>query len=211
MPSDANGSILSLEALARAWAAQSGWEVLAVLLALTYLVLVVRQNAWCWVAALISTTIYTALFWDAQLLMQSALNIFYMVMAIYGWWYWRQGGEGEQTPPIVRWGGARHTTNLGLIAIAAGGSGFFLDRYTNAALPYLDSLITWAAVLTTFMVARKVLENWVYWWVINSLAIALFLDRGLALTAALHAAYLLIALVGWRQWLRAYRVQQESV
>jgi nicotinamide mononucleotide transporter len=205
MPSESNGSIFSLDALARAWAAQSGWELLAVALALTYLLLVVRQNPWCWAAALISTAIYTVLFWDVSLLMQSALNAYYMGMAVYGWWYWRHGGEAEASPPIVRWSRSRHAINLALIASATGVSGYFLDRFTAAALPYLDSFVTWAAVLTTFMVARKVLENWIYWWVINSLAIVLFLDRGLVLTAALHAAYLLIAVVGWRQWRRDFR------
>jgi len=210
MPSDSSASTPGLNALAEAWAAQSGWEMLAVVLALAYLILVVRQNPWCWLAALISTTIYTALFWDVQLLMQSALNAYYMAMAAYGWWYWRRGGEAEATPPIVRWSGSRHAINLTLIASATGVSGYFLDRFTDAALPYLDSFVTWAAVLTTFMVARKVLENWIYWWVINSLAIVLFLDRGLVLTAALHAAYLLIALVGWRQWRQDYRAQAAS-
>jgi len=205
MPSESDGSIFSLDALARAWAAQSGWEVLAVVLAITYLLLVVRQNLWCWAAALVSTAIYTVLFWDASLLMQSALNAYYMGMAVYGWWHWRHGGQEDQAAPIVRWPVALHVLSITLILIVAALSGYLLDRYTGAALPYLDALVTWAAVLTTFMVARKVLENWIYWWIINSLAIVLFIDRGLVLTAALHAAYLMIAIVGWRQWLRDYR------
>jgi nicotinamide mononucleotide transporter len=205
MPSESTASVFSLDALARAWAAQSGWEMLAVMLALAYLVLVVRQNPWCWAAALASTAIYTVLFWDVQLLMQSALNAYYMGMAVYGWWHWRHGGEGDQEAPIIRWPLSLHVLSIALILIAAAVSGFLLDRYTQAALPYLDALVTWAAVLTTFMVARKVLENWIYWWLINALAIVLFIDRGLVLTASLYAAYLVIALVGWRQWLRDYR------
>ncbi|OAB63110.1 nicotinamide mononucleotide transporter [Leptolyngbya valderiana BDU 20041] len=205
MPSESDDSILSLDALARAWAAQSGWEMLAVILAIAYLLLVVRQNPWCWAAALISTAIYTVLFRDVSLLMQSALNAYYMGMAVYGWWHWRHGGQDDQAVVIVRWPLSLHALSIALILIAAGVSGHLLDRYTEAALPYLDALVTWAAVLTTFMVARKVLENWIYWWMINSLAIVLFIDRGLVLTAALHAAYLMIAIVGWRQWLRDYR------
>ena len=214
MPSelDAN-SVLSLDALAQAWAAQSPWEMLAVVLALSYLILIVRENAWGWIAALVSTAIYTVLFWDAQLLMQSALNIYYMAMAVYGWWHWRQGGAESQAgraAPIVRWSGARHGLVLALIGLAALISGTLLDRHTEAALPYLDSLITWAAVITTYMVARKVLENWIYWWVINALAVGLFITQGLTLTAVLHSVYLLIAVVGWRQWLRRYRHHRDA-
>ncbi|MEN1728389.1 MAG: nicotinamide riboside transporter PnuC [Pseudomonadota bacterium] len=207
MPSETNDSLVGFDALAQAWAAQSGWEMLAVGLALAYLVLVVRQNPWCWAAALVSTAIYAVLFWDVSLLMQSGLNAYYMAMAVYGWWHWRHGGEAEQAAAIVRWTSWLHGLMLVLIVFIAGLSGYLLDRYTDAALPYLDAVVTWSAVLTTFMVARKVLENWLYWWVINSLAIVLFLDRGLVLTAALHAAYLMIAVVGWRQWLRDYRAQ----
>lgn len=201
----------SAQKLVEAWAAQSVWEITAVALAVIYLLLVIRQNAWCWVAALVSTSIYTALFWDVQLLMQSALNVFYLLMAVYGWWHWRYGGvaiNGEaQSPPIVCWPWRRHVIVLLLISLAALISGYLLSQHTEAALPYLDSLVTWAAVATTFMVARKVLENWVYWWVINSLAIVLFVERGLALTAALHALYLVIAIFGWRRWLRDWRAQ----
>ena len=214
MPSEPQGSWFGLDALVRAWAAQSDWEMLAVVLALAYLILAVRQNAWCWAAALVSTAIYTVVFWDAALLMQSALNVYYMAMAVYGWWHWRHGGGGGSDAPraaaIVRWSGMKHAFGLALILVAAGVSGYLLDRHTEAALPYLDALVTWAAVLTTFMVARKVLENWIYWWVINALAIGLFIDRGLMLTAALHAAYLVIALVGWRQWRGDYRAQAVS-
>ena len=202
----------STQKLVEAWAAQSAWEITAVALAVIYLLLVIRQNAWCWVAALVSTGIYTALFWDVQLLMQSALNVFYLLMAVYGWWHWRYGGvaiNGEaQSPPIVRWPWRRHFVVLLLISLAGLISGYLLSQHTEAALPYLDSLVTWAAVATTFMVARKVLENWIYWWVINSLAIVLFVERGLAMTAALHALYLVIAIFGWRRWLRDWRAQQ---
>lgn len=191
--------------LVQRWATLSGWEIAAVLLALVYLLLAVRQNRWCWVAALVSTAIFTALFWQVQLMMQSGLNIYYMGMALYGWWHWRHGSSGQGALPITRWRWRRHARALGLIVLLAVISGFFLERHTGAAWPYLDSFITWGAVVTTFMVARKVLENWAYWMVINSLAIVLFLDRGMALTAALHAAYLVISVVGWISWHRDYR------
>lgn len=199
-----------LEAFAERAAQMSGWEVAAVLLAVAYLLLAVRQNRLCWVAAFISTALYTLLFWQVQLMMQSALNVYYMVMAVYGWWHWRHGGQNRADGtgtrlPIKRWSGRRHLLVLGLIAACALISGALLDANTRAAWPYLDSVVTWGAVVTTWMVARKVLENWAYWMVINSLAIFLFIDRGMPLTAGLHASYLIISVFGWTSWYRDYR------
>jgi nicotinamide mononucleotide transporter len=198
------------DALAGAWAAQSPWEMLAVGLALAYLLLAVRQNPLCWLAAGVSTAIYTALFWQVQLVMQSALNAYYLAMAVYGWWLWRRGGE-EHTPlPINRWSWSRHALALLVVLVLTALSGSLLGWHSDAAWPYLDSLITWGAVITTFMVARKVLENWAWWMLINSLAVFLFLERGLVLTAVLHGAYLLISIFGWRRWWLDYRRQSPA-
>ena len=80
-----------------------------------------------------------------------------------------------------------------------------LTRFTDAALPLLDSFTTWGSILTTWMVTRKILENWLYWLVIDSVSIYLYLDRGLHLTAMLFVAYLVIVVFGYRKWLRHYR------
>ena len=79
-------------------------------------------------------------------------------------------------------------------------SGELLTRYSNAALPFLDSLTTWGAVVTTYMVTRKILENWIYWFVIDAVSIGLYLSRDLYFTAALFTAYLLMIVVGYRSW-----------
>jgi len=207
MRSDAGAAAGGLDALAAAWARTSGWELCAVLLAVAYLVLAVRQNRWCWAAAFVSTAIFTALFWRVQLPMQSALNFYYMLMAIYGWWQWTQGGAADGRLPITRWSTARHAVLLLLVLLATRVAGSLLAANTDAARPYLDSLVTWGAVVTTFMVAHKVLENWAWWMVINALAVLLFIDRGLPATAGLHAIYLVISVFGWRRWIRDYRAR----
>ncbi|NKI36100.1 nicotinamide mononucleotide transporter [Wenzhouxiangella sp. XN79A] len=188
-----------------AWAQTSAWELLAVALALAYLLLAVRQSRWCWAAALASTAIFSVLFWNVQLLMQSALNVYYMAMAVYGWWHWQHGGQADTPLPVRRWPLRAHARAIAVIVLAALLTGAVLANHSEAARPYLDALITWGAVVTTFMVARKVLENWAYWMVINSLAVVLFLDRGMQATAALHAAYLVISVFGWQRWRRDER------
>jgi nicotinamide mononucleotide transporter len=79
-------------------------------------------------------------------------------------------------------------------------SGELLTRYSNAALPFLDSLTTWGAVVATFMVTRKILENWIYWFVIDAVSIALYISRDLFFTAALFTAYLVMIVIGYRSW-----------
>jgi len=202
---DVAGAGVIGDGIADGWLVVSGWELLAVALAIAYLLLAVHQNRACWVAALVSTAIFSALFWRVQLPMQSALNFYYMLMAVYGWWQWTHGGAADGQLPITRWSAARHAVLLALVLAATLVAGRWLDAGTDAARPYLDSLITWGAVVTTFMVARKVLENWAWWMVINSLAVWLFIDRGMLPTAGLHLAYLAISVFGWRSWLRDYR------
>jgi nicotinamide mononucleotide transporter len=195
-----------------AWLAMSWLEIVAVTLGLMYLLLAMRQSLWCWYAAFGSTAIFSWLFWDVSLLMESALNVYYLAMAIYGWWVWQQVNH-DQTDnpsqvPIQSWGAGRHALVLAAVAIMTVCSGYLLSQHTQAASPYLDSFTTWGAVITTWMVARKILENWLYWLVIDSAAIFLYIDRGLYLTALLMLMYVVLAVMGWFMWQSEYRQQQ---
>lgn len=175
-------------------------EALAVALSVAYILFAVRESIWCWPCALGSTAIYTFLFWEVQLPMEAALNLFYLGMAIYGWYHWTRKTDSA-TARIHRWSNRQHLSAMGAIALATIVSGWLLDSYRpSAVLPYLDSFTTWAAVLTTWMVARKVLENWLYWIVINLAAMYLYLDRELYLTLGLYCLFFVMAVVGWNQW-----------
>lgn len=174
-------------------------ETVAVIFALVYLVLVIRQNIWCWAAALISTSIYVYVFLSAKLYMESALQVFYIAMAVYGWWQWRGGATGQDLK-IVRWRWQQHTVAIAAILALSLLSGALLNRYTSAALPFIDSLTTWGGIVATYMVARKVFENWHYWFVIDSVSIYLYLNRGLQQTALLFLLYLAMIVVGYLAW-----------
>ncbi len=184
--------------------AMSPWEGVAVVLAIAYLLLAAREHPACWACALVSTIIYTALFWNVSLLMESLLNVYYMLMAVYGWWLWQRGGVARQALVITRWRARRHLLVIGGVVVAAIVTGTLLSRYTSAAWPYVDSFTTWGAIVTTWMVAQKVLENWLYWLVIDAVSIPLYIDRGLYLTATLFALYLVIVVFGFVQWKREY-------
>lgn len=179
---------------------QRPWEFVAVLLSIAYVLLAAREHIACWACALGATAIYTGLFWKVSLPMESALNLYYLVMALYGWQQWHRGSTSKPVQ-IHRWSARQHLVTLLVIAALTACSALLLQRFwPSAALPWLDSFTTWASVITTWMVARKVLENWLYWVVIDAASIYLYLDRGMHMTALLFVAYVGIAIAGWFIW-----------
>jgi len=196
-----------LDRLAAAAETLSAAEVVAVLLAVTYLLLVIRQNILCWAAALASVLIYLVIFFNAHLYMESILQIFYAAMAVYGWYQWKYGGVGHQGLRIITWRLHHHAIVIGGILVSTVAFGWVLSA-TDAALPYLDSFTTVAAVVTTYMVTRKVLENWAYWFVIDGLSVYLYVSRELYLTAGLFVLYLVMIVIGFRCWWRDWRTEK---
>lgn len=178
-------------------------ELVAVVAAVLYLVLAIRQNIWCWFFAGLSTALYVVLFIDAKLYMESLLNVFYFAMAIYGCWFWLAHGRDASGPRVTRWPLRVHAAAIAAIVVLACVSGFLLATYSDAEFPYVDSMTTFAAFWATFLVARKVLENWWYWLAIDGVSVWLYWERGLELTAALFVAYLVMIPFGLVAWTRA--------
>ncbi len=193
-----------LQSLINAALAMSPWEAAAVVFAIAYLLLAVRENILCWLFAFISTAIYTVLFWDVSLLMESALNVYYMVMAVYGYHQWTRGGSnggGEPHALAIQLMTLRqHVLVIALIMVLTLVSGYLLGEHSSAAWPFVDSFTTWASVITTYLVTRKYLQNWLYWIVIDAVSVPLYIDRGLNLTALLFVAYIIIAVFGYLNW-----------
>lgn len=191
--------------------AQSLPEIIAVVSAVMYLLLAIRQNIWCWLFAAISTAIYIGLFIIAKLYMESLLNLFYLAMAGYGWYSWRAGRTNGHEMPVVIWPLLTHARAVAGIVALSMCNGFLLNRYTDAAFPYIDSLTTWFAIWATFLVARKVLENWWYWLLIDVVSVVIYWSRDLQLTAALFVIYVLIIPFGLVAWCRSYRKDAECL
>ena len=192
-----------LEYLVTAFSTLSIAETAAVLLAIAYLVLAIHQNILCWAAGMISALIFMVIFYSALLYMQSALQIFYVGMAIYGWYQWRYAGDEGTGVRIHTLTIVRHIQVIAGISATALLLGWIMSR-TDTPFPYAEAFITVAAVATTFMVARKVLEHWLYWLVIDSIAVYLYVARELYLTALLFVFYLVMAVIGFRRWRREY-------
>ena len=180
------------------------FEILAAILAIAYLLLALRQDIRCWIAWIISSFMYLFVMLYAGLLMESALQIFYVGMGIYGWMQWDKRLTQDKLS-IRRWSKKQHFYAIGSLLCIVVISGYLLSHNSNAVVPYIDSFTTWGAILATFMVAKKVLENWIYWFVIDFVSVFLFLSRELYPTAVLFVIYLVIIVFGYRAWLKAMR------
>lgn len=179
-------------------------EEISVAFAVAYLALAIRQSLLCWPAALISVALAAVVVLDRRLYMDFALQLFYCAMAIYGWQQWRHGGDRHEGVRVHRWPLSRHALSVASIAIASVMFWFVL-RGTGAAYPFLDSLTAIASVVTTFMLARKVIENWYYWFVIDTLLIYIYFARKLYWFAGLYALYLVMIVIAFRAWQKSLR------
>ena len=134
-------------------------EVFAVFSAILYLILAAKEDVRCWYAALFSSILYMYIMYSAGLIMESFLQIFYICMAIYGWYMWSNKINFAHKIKIRRWKKQYHFYAIITVTVLAIISGFLLEKYTKAALPFLDAFTTWGAIITTYMVAKKIIEN----------------------------------------------------
>jgi len=179
---------------------QNWLESTAVIFAILYLILAVKQNILCWIAGIISSVLYFFIMQKAGLYMEAYLQVFYVVMGIYGWSQWSASNASNPSFIVNTLSKYQHMITISIILVLSLLSGFLLERYTDAALPFLDALVSWGAVVATYMVAKKLLENWIYWFVIDATSIFLFIERGLWLSAILFATYLVIIFFGYQSW-----------
>lgn len=187
--------------------ALSGWEVVAALLGVAYILLAARESQWCWPMAFISTLIYTFLFWEGQLPMQALLNFYYMGMAIYGFILWRHHKRTEDNLPIHSWPLQYHLSFIMLGSLLTLAVGYYLQSSNASQQPFLDAGVTVFSVLNTWLMARKVLQNWLYWVIIDGAAIVLYLQTGFYATVALFSLYTILACAGFINWFRLSRQQ----
>ena len=175
-------------------------EFAAVGFGLAYILLAIREHRACWIAGGASTAIYAGVFLDAGLPMQAALQVVYVAMSAWGYFAWRR--DAASAAPVRRWPLPRHLLALVGIGLATAASAPLAARYALAAAPVADSLGTWASLLATWLLARRIIDTWLWWIAIDLGLAALFFSQGLPATAALYLALALLAVAGWRKWLK---------
>ena len=184
--------------------ALSGWEVFAALLGIAYVILAARESQWCWPLAFASTLIYTLIFWDGNLPMQAIMNFYYMAMAVYGYLLWRRHGNSKNNLAISSWSWSQQSLFLVGGASISFIVGYYLATQTFSQSPYLDAGVTVFSILNTWLMARKVLQNWLYWIVIDSAAIVLYAQNGYYATIVMYSVYLILAIIGFINWKKLY-------
>ena len=186
------------------WGAPVTWlEVTAFVLAVAMVVCNIRVNVLGWPLAITSSLLYFLLFWKSRLYGDASLQIFFAVVAGWGWWQWLRGTDASGAALQVRSLGPRgRWIALGALALAWPATGLFLRRYTDTDVPWWDAFPTAASVLGQWLLGRKYVENWPTWIVVNVVGVALFAYKGLWLTVVLYALFAAMAGVGWRAWRR---------
>lgn len=189
-------------------------ETAGTVLSLAYVILLMLNKVWAWPCGILGSAImgYTFVTAENPLYMESVSYTVYTLMGVYGLWYWMQSQKSahaateESSKPIVEWKWSTHAAVLLGGALLALGIGTALKE-TNEARPLFDSFTTVFALIGTWMQARKVLSNWLYWFVINLASIYLYWDTGFNQYSVLTMVFTVLSVTGYLQWRKLYAAQ----
>jgi nicotinamide mononucleotide transporter len=186
------------------WGTPTTWlEIAAFALALIMVGCNIREIHWGWPLAIVSSLMYFAVFWRSKLYGDASLQIFFAVVAFWGWLQWLRGVRADGSGLRV----ARLTPRgLGFTLLAGAllwpATGLFLARYTDTDVPWWDAFPTAVSLVGQFLLGRKFIENWAVWIVVNVVSIGLFAYKHLWLTAVLYTIFVVLSVMGWRAWQR---------
>ena len=180
-------------------------EASAVIFSVIYVLLAAKKNIFCWYAAILSVLLYFFICIDAKLYAESGLQLFYLFMAFYGLYSWNKKNETN----IISINAKTHIKLIIIGLLLTFLLGYYLTIFTSAASPLIDSFTTIFSIIATFMVAKKILENWIYWIIIDIVSIQLYVSRELYLTAVLFLIYTVIAIYGYYTWANRFSYNAE--
>jgi len=186
----------------------SAIEITAVLFNIAYVILAARKSIWCWPMGIIGSALSVVLFYNSGLIAESVLFVYYVLMGVYGWVQWNKNTEGNIELPIIQKTIGFHILIL-IFGYACTAALFYvLKNFTAAQMPLLDSFTTVFSFIATWMVARRLLENWIYWIAIDALTVYLYLSRDLEIYAVLSLIYTFMAIYGYGVWRNQFQKQE---
>ena len=183
------------------WIIDNIVEIIGTISGLLFLYLEIKQNKWLWPVGLLTSVMYIYVFFVAKLYADMSLQFYYVFISIYGWILWSKGkNQEEKELPVVR----LHLNlslklvlaSVGIYALIA----YILVNFTDGSVPYWDAFTTALSIVATWMLARKILEQWLVWIVVNSVSLGLYIYKDLNFTAILFFFYTTMAVVGYLQW-----------
>ena len=184
------------------WIAVNYVELLGAILGLIYIFLSVRQKILTWPVGLISSVFYIVIFIQARLYAGMGLQVYYAAMSIYGWYYWAKGRNNDNGEKI----NVSFTRPLVWMMIAAAFVAIFvfivlvLKNYTDSDVPFIDAFTTTAGIIATWMMARKLIENWIIWVFTDLISVFLYVEKQLWVTALLYLVFTTMAILGFIEW-----------
>lgn len=188
----------------------SVWEILGTVLGVVGVWLMIRENIWGWPVGLVQVAVYGWVFFDAKLYSDAILQACFFAIQAYGWVHWLRGRHtaAHSDLPVTRLRSAALAAWIAAGAFGTAAWGTFMHRTTDAVLPYWDAFILVFSLIAQWLQARKILENWAGWVVVNSVAVGVYWAKDLRLTAGLYVIFWAMAVWGWRAWRRSLREAQ---
>jgi len=182
----------------------SGLEIVAVILSALAVWLTARRHLWCWPIGLVSVLLYARIFLVAKLYSDLLLQLIFAVMQLYGWWQWKRGAPGQDSQHIQPQRLPKQGLLIGLLAGVAGSVmlGYVMASFTDAHIPWLDSALTSFSLVAQFWMARKYVANWWLWIAVDIIYVGVYVYKDLNLTAGLYAGFIVLAVIGLRNWQR---------
>jgi len=194
------------------WIAENYVEVVGAALGLIFLYLEIKEKVWLWPVGLLSSIFYVVIFFEAKFYADMGLQVYYAVISIYGWYRWWRGAgrHSHNNLPIVNL-----KFGLGVKLLAINTALFFgiaeiLRRFTDSPIPYWDAFTTSLSIIATWMLAKKIIEQWWIWVIANFVSTCLFVWRGLYPSVVLFFFYTVMAFVGYYSWRKTLRVQKKD-
>ncbi len=194
----------------KGFAAMSPLEILGTITGLASVWLTVRRNIWCWPIGLISVVAYAILFYQVKLYADAGLQVFFFVTSIQGWYWWLKGSNSGGELPVTRLT-AQQQLILALVTIVCVAIvGWAFMSYTDAHLPFWDAAAAGVSVTAQAIMLRKKIECWPLWLGVDVLYVGIYIYKKLYLTAGLYAIFLVLAAIGWQEWIQAEKAQSSD-
>jgi len=186
-------------------------EAISAIAGLVSVYLLTRQSIWAWPTGLLSVGVAVVVFYDSFLYSDMLLHVYYVGMNIYGWIHWVKGDDGKGELPVTRMTLAHNIKWIIVTLIGTALWGWTMAANTDAAFPYGDAFTTVASLVAMWMMAQKRLENWMYWFVIDIVAITIYALKGLYLFSGQYAIFLILCVIGYREWTRSMVVTDSEL
>jgi len=191
------------------WLSAHWVEVAAALVSFTYVILTIREIIWLWFFGILSAILYAWVYAHSGFYAGMALQAYYAIISIYGWYHWSvraKDSVADAGLPIIRVKRRLLIVLIVLWLLLWLIIGFMLDEYTDSTIPYWDAFTASGGIVATWMLTRKILEQWLFWIVIDFVSIGLYAWQELYATTLLFGVYIIMAILGYRQWRKAWMI-----